>query len=148
MKSKTLLYILIVSLALVLILWKTSTVQNLQTDLVYDATINRDCAPWDGAAYTITIPNQVGSAIIVSIWKSPTLLSPITYSFPDSSGRVGTAIHQSALGSSQPLSGKITLQPFEAEGSVVGGFNFTSENGEQFNGNFKAKWGNEIALCG
>jgi len=148
MKRKSLLYILIGSLAFVFILWKYSTIQTQHTDVVYDAIVNRDCAPWDGMAYTITIPDQTGSTIVVSIWKSPGFPFPISYSFPDSSGRVGAAIHQSAFGSYQPLSGKITLQPFEAGSPIEGRFNFTSENGEQMKGNFKAEWGNQIALCG
>lgn len=148
MKPRTLLYTLIGSLALVIIFWIYSTTQTVQTDVVFEATVNRDCAPWDGMAYTITIPDQTVSGIVVSIWKSPDFHFPVTYSFPDSSGRVGTAIHRSAYGSSQQVNGKITLQPFEAGSPIEGRFNFTSEDGKQFNGNFKAEWGNQIALCG
>lgn len=148
MKPGILLYTLIGSLAVALIVWIYSATQTSRTDTVFVAVVNRDCAPWDGTAYTITIPSQAGSVIVVSIWKSPNLPFPVTYSFPDSSGRVGTAVLQSALDPFQQLNGKLTLQPFEAGSPVRGRFNLFSENGEQFTGNFKAEWGNQTALCG
>jgi len=148
MKPRTLLYILIGLSALVIILWIYFTTQTAGTDVVYEAAVNRDCAPWDGMAYTITIPDQAGSVIVVFIWKSPDFHFPVTYSFPDSSGRVGTAVYQSTLDSFQPLNGKIILQPFEVGSPIDGRFNFTLEDGEQFVGSFKAIWGNQIALCG
>ena len=148
MKPRTLLYILIGSLVVFIIIWIYSTTLTVQTDVVFEATVNHDCAPWDGTAYTITIPYQAGPVIVVSIWKSPDFPFPVTYSFPDASGGVGTAILQSPLDSFQQLNGKITLQPFETGSPMEGRFNFTSEDGGQFIGNFKAEWGNQIALCG
>lgn len=139
---------LIGSLIIAIILWIYFTTQAAGDATVFEATVNHDCAPWDGMAYTITIPYRAGSMIDVSIWKSPDFQFPVTYSFPDSSGGVGTAIHQSAFGSFQQLSGKITLQPFDVGSPIVGSFNFTSESGEQFKGNFKAEWGNQSAICG
>lgn len=148
MKIRTLLYTLIGSLTLAVILWVYFTTRTVGSDVVLVATVNRDCAPWDGLAYTIAIPDQAGSVIVVSIWKSPDFPFPVTYSFPDSSGRIGTAILQSTYGSYQQLNGKIILQPFETGSPVEGRFNFTSEDGKQFKGNFNAEWGNQIALCG
>jgi hypothetical protein len=148
MKSKTLLYTLIGTLALAIILWIYFATQTVVNDTVFKASVNRDCAPWDGMAYTITIPYRASSVINVSIWQAPDFHFPATYSFPDSSSRVGTAIYLSRSDSAQSLNGKITLQPFEVGSPIHGRFNFTSEDGEQFKGSFKAEWGNQIALCG
>ncbi|HET7142784.1 MAG TPA: hypothetical protein VFI68_02085 [Anaerolineales bacterium] len=148
MKFRIPVYTLTGALVLAIILWIYFRLPTAENDTVFEASVNRDCAPWDGTAYTISIPDQAGSVIVLSIWKSPGVRFPVTYSFPDSSGRVGTAVHQFALGSFQQLSGKITLQPFEIGSPVLGGFNFTSEDGKQFTGVFKAEWGNQSAFCG
>jgi hypothetical protein len=148
MKLRTLSYALIGSLILAVILWVYFTIQTVQTDVVFEAIVNRDCAPWDGMAYTIIIPDRAGSKIVVSIWKSPDFHFPGTYSFLDSSGRVGTAVLQSPVDSFQPLNGKITMHPFKAGNPIEGWFNFTTEDGGVFIGNFKAEWGNQTAFCG
>ena len=148
MKYRTLFYTLIGSLVVAIILWIYFTTQAGGDSTIFEASVNQDCAPWDGMAYTITIPFHAGSMIDVSIWQSPDFQFPVTYSFPDSSSRVGTAGYKSASGSVQQVSGKIILQPFEVGSPINGMFNFTSEDGEQFKGNFKAEWGNQDTACG
>ena len=148
MKCRIPVYALAGMLVLAIILWiyfRTSTAEN---DAVFEASINRDCAPWDGMAYRISIPDQAGAMIEVSIWQPPDFQFPVTYLFPDSSGRVGNVIHRSTPGSVQQLNEKINLQPFEIGSPVLGRFNFRSSDGIQFTGNFKAEWGNQSAYCG
>jgi hypothetical protein len=148
MKSTIQLYALIGSLILAIILWLYFTSQTVKNDPIFAATVNQDCAPWDGMAYTITIPDEAGSVVRVSIWQPADFQLPVMYSFPDSSGKVGAADYQSASESVQQVSGKITLQPFAAKAPIEGMFDFTLENGRKIKGIFKAKWGDQIALCG
>lgn len=139
MKSQIPVYALACTLVLAVILWIFFRTPTAENDTVFEASVNRDCAPWDGMAYTINIPDQAGSMIEVFIWQPPDFQFPVTYSFPDSSGRVGVVIHQSTLGSVQQLSGTITLQPFNIGSPLLGRFNFKSSDRKQFTGNFKAE---------
>jgi hypothetical protein len=148
MKPKILLPAVLGSLTMMIILWIYFATQPLRTEAVFEATVNSDCAPWDGMAYTITIPQPAGTGIIVSIWQSPDFQFPVTYSFPDSGGRVGTAVSQPTSGIVQQLNGTITLQPFSLGKPIEGRINFTSNAGRQYIGNFTAQWGTQRALCG
>src|SRR5687768_7811837 len=88
MKSRTQFYIAIVLLTLILgIGLFTFSTRNQHPVHVFTATINRDCAPWDGAAFTVSIPYDSVSTITISIWQSPDIKFPSTFSFPDPTGR-------------------------------------------------------------
>ena len=66
MKSRTLLYTLIGSFALAIgFLWSYLSTNNQENLTVLPATINRDCAPWDGAAFTMSIPYNSVSVITI-----------------------------------------------------------------------------------
>jgi hypothetical protein len=115
---------------------------------VFPATINRDCAPWDGSAFTVSISHDSISTIEVSIWKSPDIKLPTTLSFPDESGRIGNAVHRSQIGLAEQLTGKLFFWRVEQGTPIEGEFNFTSGRGGRFEGKFRAEWGNQIAMCG
>ena len=149
MKSRTRFFIAIGLIILVLgIAWYTFSTRNLQPVQVFTATINRDCAPWDGSAFTVSIPYDSGSVINISIWQSPDIKLPVTFSLPDETGQVGNAVYLSASGEYEQLSGKVLFHRVGEEMPVEGDFTFTSERGEQFKGRFVAEWGNLIAMCG
>ena len=114
----------------------------------YNATVNMECAPWDGAAFRISIPYKMGSVIGISIWQTPDIKAPVDFSFPDQTGHVGDAVYQPQFVDAEQLSGTVTLQTVGREIPVEGRFNFTLAGGESFNGKFKAQWGNQIMLCG
>ena len=149
MKSRTRFFIAIGLIILVLgIAWYTFSTRNLQPVQVFTATINRDCAPWDGSAFTVSIPYDSGSVINISIWQSPDIKLPVSFSFPDETGQVGNAAYWSLSGEYEQLSGKVSFQRVGERSPVEGEFSFTSEKGEQFKGKFKANWGDEIVMCG
>jgi hypothetical protein len=149
MKFRTQLYALLGLLVVVLgFLWFYFTAQEWESIKVFDATINRDCAPWDGAAFTLSIPDGSGAFIDVSIWQSPDFIFPVTFSFPDQTGRVGNAVYRSADGSFEALSGKVFFWRVEQGIPVEGEFNLVTGAGQQFKGKFKANWGDFLALCG
>jgi hypothetical protein len=149
MKPRTQFFMAIGLLLLIFgITWISFSTRNQAAIQVFPATINRDCAPWDGSAFTVSIPYDQGSVINISIWKSPDIKLPVTFSFPDETGQVGNAIYLSPAGEYEQLSGKVSFTRV-AEGSPVEGeFSFASERGERFNGKFEAQWENEIVYCG
>lgn len=149
MKTRTLFYVLISAVIFAaIILWAISRTQVSGSDKLFDATVNSDCAPWDGMAFVISIPYEAASVIEISIWQSPGLETVTSFSFPDRTGSVGNATYRSYSGDAQELSGKVSLQPFEAEMPVEGAFNFTSDRGGHLSGRFMASWGHQQALCG
>ena len=112
------------------------------------ATVDHDCAPWDGLAFTISIHYDAGTVIAISIWQSPDFEFRHSFSFPDRNGKVGDARLQLQSGPPEQLSGRATLQPAEKGAALEGDFDFTAESGRPFRGTFHAVWGNKVALCG
>ncbi len=147
MKSRTAFVITIGLLILGIALFTFST-RTQEPAQIFPATINRDCAPWDGSAFTVSIPTNDGIIIHISIWQSPDIKLPVTFSFPDNTGQVGNASLILPAGMPQQLSGEVSYLRVDSESPVEGEFNLKDESGKQFNGKFKAEWGNEIIMCG
>lgn len=114
---------------------------------VFPATIQRDCAPWDGAAFTVSIPLEQ-SAIRISVYRSPEIRLPVTFSFPDETLREGSAALHTLNAVPDPLTGTVRFERVEAGKPVEGRFSLRSESGESLMGRFVAEWRNEIILCG
>jgi hypothetical protein len=145
--AKFILALGFVILALALVLFTDSRrVQKSVTAL--DATVNRDCAPWDGAAFTVSIPYDQGSTITISIWRAPDFDLPTTYTFPDETGQVGQAYILWELDPLMPLHGEVSFQRVREGQPVEGRFSLTSEGGEQFQGSFVAAWEGRTVFCG
>ncbi len=116
-----------------------------QTPLpIFQATVNHDCAPWDGGAFTILIPYDSASTLQVSIWEPVELDRLVTFSFPDESGRVGYAV----LNTGEPLNGKVSLRNLREGTQMEGEFDLSTDSGTRFNGKFIATWGDFVPLCG
>ena len=149
MKSRLRLYALIGLFAFAIgFLW-VYLLSNNQEDLaVLSATVNRDCAPWDGSAFTVLIPYNASTNILISIWQSPDIKLPVKYTFPDESMRAGNAIFQSPSGEYEQLTGRVSFLRVDRERPVQGDFDLRDESGNQFRGKFIAEWGNEVAYCG
>lgn len=146
MKFRVSLYLAII-LLIFGITWFSFSMRNQEPVQIFDATINRDCAPWDGSAFTISIP--MGDAdLYISIYQSPDIKLPTNFLFPDNTMSVGNALLILPIGSSEQLNGKVTLQGVEQGSPVEGIFDLTTVTGEKFKGKFIAEWGNEIIYCG
>ena len=147
MKLRTQFFIA-VALLILGIAWFTYANRSEEPAPMFLATINRDCAPWDGSAFTLSIPAEDGTIIHISIWQSPDIKLPVTFSFPDQTGQIGTAYIRPELHPLQQLSGEVSFKRVEEGIPVEGAFNLETESGKQFKGRFKAEWGNEVVYCG
>ena len=114
----------------------------------FPATINRDCAPWDGSAFTVSIPLNDGTIVNISIYQSPNVRLPVTFSFPDESMTVGNALLLLPVGLPEQLTGKVWFKSVDEGKPVHGGFNLLPERGERFEGKFIAEWENQPVYCG
>jgi len=111
------------------------------------ATVNRDCAPWDGSAFTVTVPLQ-NMSISVSIYQAPDIKHPTSFLFPDKTQQVGSALLIMPLGSPEPLKGNVSFQRVAQDLPVEGKFDLVTNDGQRFKGRFIAEWRNEVVLCG
>jgi hypothetical protein len=126
----------------------TLVARNQENIPAYSATIFRDCAPWDGAAFTVSIPLSEGTVIQASIYRSSNIELPSSFSFPDETGQVGNVILLLPTGSAEELSGKVSFQQIAEESPVEGKFDLLTKKGKPLKGKFIAKWENKIMLCG
>lgn len=128
MKSRTTLFVflglLILTLDGILLYFASPRQEPAQ---VFPASVSRDCAPWDGVAFTISIPYDPVTVIYISIWQSPDTRFPSTFSFPDETGRLGNAYILHEQDPLTPLHGEISLQRVEQGMPLEGRFRFTSE---------------------
>ena len=145
---KTRIALVVTASLVILVALVTFFAQDQEPAQVFPAKVNRDCAPWDGSAFTVKIPRNNGTIIDISIWQSPEIKLPATFSFPDDLGQVGNAILIHPVGLPEQLTGTAFFWRVDQSSPVEGRFDFTSENGEQFQGRFEAEWMNEIVMCG
>ncbi len=148
MKSPIPLYILLAFSVIVLgILLSFPQWERQEATPVFPATIHRDCTPSDGAAFTISI--RIAKSLIgISIYQSPDLKLPATFSFPDDTGRVGNALRVLPATWPDQLIGKISFQRVEPDMPVTGEFDFLTDMGDQFKGKFIAEWDRQRSVCG
>lgn len=143
-------FLLIVGLMILIlgVTWLSYSTRNQQPAQVFSATINRDCAPWDGAAFTVLIPFDATTTITVSIWQSPDINHPVNFSFPDETGQIGFAYTLPEVDPLQQLSGDVFFRRVEETIPVEGEFSLMTASGEQFTGRFQAEWGDQVVYCG
>lgn len=128
--------------------WFIFSARNQAAIQAFPATIYRDCAPLDGPAFTLSIPYDAGSIIYISIWQSPDIKLPVTFSFPDDTGGVGNAAFLLRFSYSVNLTGKVFFWRVEQGSPVVGKFDLVTEAGQQLEGKFEAEWENQPVYCG
>lgn len=147
MKSRTILVFAIVLLILGVTVFTFKT-RNQQPEQIFPATVNRDCAPWDGSAFSVSIPMSAGAVVDIYIWQSPDIKFSKTFSFPDNTGQVGNASLRSVSGEYEQLSGTVFFQRVDEGSPVAGRFELVTEAGQRFEGQFEAGWENRVAVCG
>ena len=101
---------------------------------VFPATTNHDCAPWDGAAFTMSFRYDSITTIAISIWQPPSFTFPVPFSFPDETIRVGIAHSLPELDPLEELTGTVAFRRVEEGIPAEGEFNFMTENGKNSKG--------------
>lgn len=114
---------------------------------LFPASVERDCAPWDGAAFTVSIPLE-DETIRVSIYQPPDIQQSTRFSFPDETMSEGHALLLQPVDVTETLAGKVSFQQVEQGLPVQGQFDLSTEAGRNFKGAFVAEWGNETVYCG
>ncbi|MCC6499635.1 MAG: hypothetical protein IT313_05120 [Anaerolineales bacterium] len=114
----------------------------------FPAIANHDCAPWDGAAFTVTIQYDAETIIDISVWQSPNITTPTSFRFTDSDEQVGNALIASGGGVFVPLRGEVWFERVEEGTPIAGRFRLTSERGELYEGGFVAEWESQMVYCG
>ena len=84
----------------------------------------------------------------ISIYQSPEITLPVTFSFPDETMQVGNALLLPPVGLPEELTGAVFFQGVDEGKPVEGQFNFTSGRGGHFKGKFKAAWEHKPVYCG
>ena len=126
------------------------SLQAQQQDKPFRAYIGNDCAPWDGAAFTILIsttdqiPQATAPAIHISIWQPPEQAATQQFTFPQESGARGTAYWQISPGNIEFLSGTVSFGADVSQGT----FDFYTTSGQHFQGTFHADWLKHQPFCG
>jgi len=114
----------------------------------FPAIASRDCAPWDGTAFTVTIEIDPGTTLYISIWRSPDIPLPSTFELPDDDGQVGNAYLVPEIDPYTLLRGEVWFQRVGEGMPIEGRFRFTSERGEVYEGGFVAEWESQVMYCG
>lgn len=147
MKSRTLFFIAI-GLLVLGIAFLSFSPQNQEPVQVFPATVSRDCAPWDGSAFRVSVPMEDGAVIDIGIWQAPDIKFSKTFSFPDDTGQVGYVSLRLTSDKYQQLSGTVFFHRVDVENPVVGRFELVTQAGQRFEGQFKAEWKDQMARCG
>lgn len=121
---------------------------NQESEKIFPATVSRDCAPWDGSAFTVTVQLDMETIVFISIWRSPDIPSPSTFELLDKNQQIGEAYLLPTSGMRIELSGKVWFQHVEEGTPIEGRFRLTSERGEAYEGGFTAEWESPTVYCG
>lgn len=152
MKPRTSLLLLSILILIALggIYYVFTSLSNQEPAQVFPATVNRDCAPWDGAAFTVAVRHGSGNVIYITIWQAPDIKFPTTFPMPDDAEaeQDGHAYILPELGPFTPLHGEVSFQGLSVGEPVGGRFRLTSAGGEVFEGRFIAEWGDQVVYCG
>ena len=147
LKSRTLFFI-VLGLLILGIGWYTFSARNQVPAQIFPATVNRDCAPWDGSAFRVLVQMEAGAVINISIWQAPDIKFSKTFIFPEDTGQIGNVSLVLANGEYESLTGEVRLEGVSEGKPFAGRFNLKSERGGMYVGQLKAEWDNQIALCG
>lgn len=128
------------------------------------ATVERDCAPWDGPAFSVWIPaEKLGgpsqSWVYLRIWQQPEDSKGL-FKFPsDGQRQKGAVVFFLDLESPkklnwqnqprQQLKGTVRFLRVDSKENVLAELDFVSDKNVQLRGNFEAKWDQDYRpVCG
>lgn len=126
------------------------------------ATVEHDCAPWDGPAFGLWIPTDhlgagLHSWIHLRIWQAPR--HPLgAFHFPDKTVKPkGTVVFFTDLPSPQQINwskqprqqmkGTVRFTRVRDDQNVIGTLDFMTDNNLRLRGTFEAGWIGSKRLC-
>ena len=123
---------------------------------VLDATVQGSCAPWDGAAFAVSMPVDSldaalrGATLAISIWKAPDLPAS-TFTFLEAAGGYrdsGAAVLQTKGDKYQRLTGTVSFTQVRTDAPVDGSFDLVTQDARRLSARFHATWKHERVICG
>ena len=122
-------------------------------EAVVAARIARTCAPWDGAAFTVSV--SAGSAadpaalpaLQLSVWSSPQFDGERKVVFAKGDDRSGVAFYAETAERSTPLTGEATFRQ-AADGSIEGTLRLQAADGRRFERRFRGRLDPGTVMCG
>jgi len=121
-----------------------------RSEAVATARIARTCAPWDGAAFTVSVPATDGAstaALQLSVWSSPQFDGERTVVFAEGDDRTGVAMYAETADRSTPLTGEATFRQ-AGDGSIEGALRLKAADGRRFERRFRGRLDPATAMCG
>ena len=119
------------------------------------AVVRADCAPWDGAALSLTL-GQLGSTtepayplIHIGVYHPPAEVLDHAFSFNEADTQEGGAMYCEAEGacvSSREV--KVRFGRIKPDSTVSGEYRLVLRDGRQEGGTFTARFLTQPALCG
>ena len=113
----------------------------------------RDCAPWDGPAFTVAVGREGATSVDparpwlrISIWQEAGTRHGVTYRFPDTTQKLGAVEYGGTAFPS--VNGTVTFPSAVSEEVVAGSFDFMTPDGRHLAGRFRGGWRPVAALCG
>jgi len=121
---------------------------------MFHAEVRRDCAPWDGDAFSVSISTVADVRKIeppfihVSVFQTPNLKRGGRFAFPDGSRRIGAAFIQPSSGSVVQLRGTVSFTSVILGETVEGQFDLLDAGSKRYVGRFRANWMSIRTSCG
>lgn len=139
--------------ALVLMCAACGAAPPTRPEAVATAQIARTCAPWDGAAFTVSVPlgNDADPAALpalqLSVWSSPQFDGERKIVFAEGDDRTGAASYAETVERATPLTGEATFRQ-AADGSIEGTLRLKAADGRRFERRFRGRLGDRAVMCG
>ena len=124
-----------------------------RSEPVATARIARTCAPWDGAAFTVSV--HVGHGVDpaalpglqLSVWSSPQFDGERKVVFAEGDDRSGLAFYAETAEHTTPLTGEATFRQ-AADGSIEGTLRLKAADGRRFERRFRGRLDPGTVMCG
>jgi len=127
--------------------------QSTRPEAVAVADIARACAPWDGAAFSVSVPLREGAdpaalpALRVMVWSPPRFERERTVVFADGDDRTGVAQYAESEDRATPLTGEATFRQ-TADGGLEGTLRLKAADGRRFERRFRGRLDDRRVMCG
>lgn len=127
--------------------------QTTRQEAVAVAHIARTCAPWDGAAFSVSVPLREGAdpgalpALRVMVWSPPRFEHARTVVFADGDNRTGVAQYAESEERATPLTGEATFRQ-AADGGIEGTLRLIAADGRRFERRFRGPLDPGVVMCG